>query len=441
MQEIVVCWFRRDLRLHDHRPLWEACQSGLPVLPLFIFDTNILDKLEDQDDRRVTFIHQTIAALDNQLRAEGSGFRTFYGTPEEAFEHLTKEFRIKAVYTGQDYEPYARQRDTSIETLLSAKETSFYPLKDHVFFEKAEVVKDDGLPYTVFTPFSKKWKAHFSATGVAQYPSEKNWERSLLKTAIPAIHSLEEMGFKAYKGSFPEAEVKEHQINRYGETRNTPAIRGTSRLGIHLRFGTISIRELVARAAAATDSTFLNELIWRDFYHAILWHFPHVSERAFKPAYDAIEWRQSPEDFEKWCEGKTGYPMVDAGMRELKATGFMHNRVRMIVASFLTKHLLLDWRLGEAWFARHLLDFDLAANNGGWQWAAGTGCDAAPYFRVFNPTEQGRKFDPNGQYLKQWVPELFNGNYPSPMVDHKFARERALAHYKKFLGGNPETEQ
>lgn len=440
MQEIVVCWFRRDLRLHDHRPFWEACRSGLPVLPLFIFDRKILDRLEDQDDRRVTFIHQTIATIDHSLRSVGSGMWTFHATPEEAFDVLQQRFQIKAVYTGQDYEPYARERDSAIQAQLSVRNTNFFTFKDHVFFEKLEVVKDDGLPYTVFTPYSRKWKLRYSENVPPSFPSESLWEKSVLKSEFPAIPSLLSMGFISHPIEFPSQELPEDLVEHYGTTRNTPSIRGTSRLGLHLRFGTISIRQLVARAAAATDATFLNELIWRDFYQMILWNFPHVSKQAFKPAYNAIVWRNSPEDFQKWCEGRTGYPMVDAGMRELKATGFMHNRVRMITASFLTKHLLLDWRLGEAWFARHLLDFDLAANNGGWQWAAGTGCDAAPYFRVFNPTEQGRKFDPNGLYLRQWIPALFQGNYPAPMVDHKFARERALAHYKRFLGSESVEE-
>ncbi|MEL6944142.1 MAG: deoxyribodipyrimidine photo-lyase, partial [Bacteroidota bacterium] len=410
--KISIFWFRRDLRLHDNAGFYHALKSEYPVLPLFIFDRNILDELP-KEDARVEFIHDVLHELKEELEAQGSTLEVIYDTPEAAWQSLLDKYDIGAVYTNHDYEPYAKNRDNSIKKILAEKEVDFHTFKDHVIFERDEVVKDDGNPYVVFTPYSRVWKAklnsHISTDEhgekVSYYLkaySNKAYFGNLYQAEPKQIPSLEGMGFEETKINIPSRTVKQKIIKNYTETRNFPAIDGTSRLGIHFRFGTISIREK-ARKAQKLNDTFLNELIWRDFYSMILNHFPKVVDQAFRQKYDTIPWRNNKEEFEKWCEGKTGYPIVDAGMRELNSTGYMHNRVRMITASFLTKHLLIDWRWGEAYFAEKLLDFDLASNNGGWQWAAGSGTDAAPYFRIFNPTSQQQKFDKELKYIKKWV--------------------------------------
>ncbi len=428
-----IFWFRRDLRLEDNAGLWHALQSDVPLMPIFIFDADILDKLEDRDDARVSFIHGEIVRLDAELKAVGSGLYCVYGRPAEVFATLCHTLDVKTVFTNGDYEPYATARDASIDALLQEKGAKLLRFKDQVIFEKSEVVKDDGLPYTVFTPYSRKWKERMKSHGISSYPSEKGLN-NLYFWSEGVIPTLAEMNFLPKTISFPKKSVEDGILKSYKEQRDLPSVAGTSRLSVHLRFGTISIRRLVKKAMELGSESWLNELIWRDFYHAIIWHFPHAATAAFRPAYDRIAWRNNTEEFKAWCEGKTGYPIVDAGMRELASTGFMHNRVRMIVASFLTKHLLIDWRWGEAWFARKLLDFDLAANNGGWQWAAGSGCDAAPYFRVFNPALQTEKFDPKAAYIRKWVPEFENPwTYTKPIVEHKMARDRAIATYKNGL--------
>ena len=432
MQTVNIFWFRRDLRLIDNAGLYHALKSNNPVLPIFIFDKNILDDLASSSDRRVGFIHAALEEMQSALTKMGSSLEVFYSTPAETFEKLFKKYKIEKVFTNHDHEPYAIERDDDIAALLKTKAASLHTFKDQVIFEKDEVIKDDGKPYTVFTPYSRKWKATFNEFHFKAYPTEKYFKNFYLQAA-QAIPSLASMGFNNIDHSFPSKALHEQLVKKYREQRDFPAVAGTSKLGVHLRFGTVSIRQ-IARQCMGLSETFLNELIWRDFYQMILWHFPHVGKgKAFKPAYDHIEWRRDEGEFEKWCNGQTGYPIVDAGMRELNATGFMHNRVRMIVASFLTKHLLLDWRLGESYFAERLLDFDLAANNGGWQWAAGSGCDAAPYFRIFNPYLQTKKFDPQLAYINKWVPELNEMDYPKPIVDHEFARNRCLEQYKKGL--------
>jgi len=447
MNKVNIFWFRRDLRLHDNAGLYHALKGDHPVLPLFIFDTNILDQLEDRNDVRVGFLQKTLSELSEELKGLGSSILIRHGAPGDIWQELLLEFDIQAVYTNRDYEPYAVTRDTAIQQLLQSRNIPFYTYKDHVLFEKEEVVKDDGLPYTVFTPYSRKWRTvlqsrmdqiiqeNGEATAVSfylkPYPNEAYFSNFFRTSPFP-VPTLHELGFEPSAIEIPPKVVSRSVIKHYDQTRNIPGIPGTSKLGIHFRFGTISIREKALRAAELNE-TYLNELIWRDFYSMILWHFPHVATRAFKPAYDQIEWRHDEADFQQWCAGKTGYPLVDAGMRELNATGFMHNRVRMVTASFLTKHLLLNWRWGEAYFAKKLLDFDLASNNGGWQWAAGSGTDAAPYFRVFNPAAQQEKFDKELKYIKQWVPEYGTPAYPKPMVDHKMARERCLKVYKEGL--------
>ncbi len=432
MQEVNIFWFRRDLRLHDNAGLYHALKSDRPVVPLFIFDSNILDQLEDKADRRVEFIQAALLEIQEQLVALGSSLEVYLGDPLVIYQQLLSRYKVGTVFCNHDYEPYALERDKKIAGLLAEKAAALQTFKDQVIFEKDEVLKDDGKPYTVFTPYSKKWKATLTPFHLKPYPVKK-YEANFFRQSPRPVPSLQQIGFKAVDLPFPSGELNEALVKKYGEQRDFPAKHGTSRLGVHLRFGTISIRQLAARSQSLSE-TFLNELIWRDFYQAILWHFPKVGRgKAFKAEYDQVEWRRDNGEFDKWCEGKTGYPIVDAGMRELNATGFMHNRVRMIVASFLSKHLLLDWRLGEAYFAKKLLDFDLAANNGGWQWAAGSGCDAAPYFRIFNPRLQTEKFDKQLQYIRHWVPELDSFDYPAPIVDHEMARRRCLEVYSKAL--------
>ncbi len=431
-KNINIFWFRRDLRLHDNAGLYHALKSGLPVLALFIFDRDILDKLEDKDDARVTFIHRALTDLNQELQKHGSSILVKYNFPGKAWEETLNEYNIANVYTNHDYEPYARRRDDKLNYLFAEKNIGFHTFKDQVIFEKNEVIKDDGKPYTVFSPYKRKWLAKLNDFYLKPYPSE-NRVSNLYQNTSMQIPALESMGFKKSALVFPEKEYKT-VIEDYKLTRDFPAVKGTSRISVYLRFGTVSIRDLAGIARQAAEKTWLSELIWRDFYAMILWHFPHTVNQAFKPDYDKIQWRNNETEFKAWCEGKTGYPIVDAGMRELNATGFMHNRVRMIAASFLTKHLLTDWRRGEDYFARKLLDYDQASNVGGWQWAAGSGNDAAPYFRVFSPELQTKKFDPKLEYIKKWIPE-FNDpfSYPKPVVDHKFARERVLAAFKKAL--------
>jgi deoxyribodipyrimidine photo-lyase len=431
LQPIALFWFRRDLRLHDNAGLYHALKSGLPVQPIFIFDRNILDELTDRADRRVEFIHLQLQQLQRQLLNMGSSLDVRYGTPATLFPNFLADYSVAKVYTNHDYEPYARERDTAIGQLLKSQGVAFHTYKDQVIFEKDEVLKDDGKPYTVFTPYSRKWKAKLNEFYLKSYPTEEYFGNFGKRPALD-IPPLGSMNFSPGELSFPSINWDADTIRAYKQNRDLPGIQGTSRLSVHLRFGTLSIRQL-ARETGPLSETYLNELIWRDFYHMILWHFPQVVKQAFKPDYDRIAWRNNQSEFEAWCEGRTGYPIVDAGMRELNATGFMHNRVRMIVASFLTKHLLIDWRWGEAYFAAKLLDFDLAANNGGWQWAAGSGCDAAPYFRVFNPYLQTQKFDPQFAYIKKWVPEWQELTYPQPIVVHEQARKRCLETYAAAL--------
>lgn len=430
---ISVFWFRRDLRLHDNAGLYHALKAGDPVLPLFIFDREILDQLDEKSDARVQLIRDTLVEMQEELEKHGSGLEVHYGFPEKVFGELLSKYQISQVFTNSDYEPYARERDAAVVKVLKNAGCSFHSYKDQVIFEKDEVLKDDGTPYTVFTPYSKRWKATLNDFYLKSYPVEK-YVRHFYQRKAGRIPSLDAMGFKPSDIVIPPRTVKKGVIEKYGERRDIPGIEGgTSHIGVHLRFGTVSIREL-ARKAQALSEVYLGELIWRDFFHTILWHFPAVGKgRAFRPAYDLIKWRNNEKEFERWCKGQTGYPIVDAGMRELNTTGFMHNRVRMIVASFLAKHLLIDWRWGEAYFAEKLLDYDLAANNGNWQWAAGSGCDAAPYFRVFNPYLQTKRFDPDLTYIRKWVPEWEGFDYPSPMVEHEAARKRALEVYGKAL--------
>ncbi len=442
---INLFWFRRDLRLADNTGFYHALRQDLPVLPIFIFDRNILDRLNDPTDARVTFIYQALQQMHIGLQAVRSSLRVYYGHPADVLAQLIRQYEVVTVHTNRDYEPYARERDGQVEKLLADKGVGFRTYKDHVVFEQLEVAKDDGTPYTVFTPYSRKWMARLAAGAggqgaqeqegaLAHYPSETFLSRCMPGPPVESWPTLADMGFSETNLTFPPATVPAGLITRYAETRDYPALAGTSRLGVHFRFGTISIREK-ARKSQDLSKTYLNELIWRDFYAMILWNFPHVATGPFREAYARVEWRDNPADFDRWRAGETGYPLVDAGMRELSATGYMHNRVRMVVASFLAKHLLLPWSWGEAWFAEKLLDFDLASNNGGWQWAAGCGTDAAPYFRIFNPTAQLQKFDRDLVYVRRWVPEYGSSRYVKPIVAHELARTRCLETYRAALGG------
>ena len=428
--KVNIHWFRRDLRLNDNHALFAALSGDFPVLPIFIFDPNILEHLPKKD-ARVEYIHQALEAIQEKLISVGSSLRVFHCSPEKAFEQLHEEFDIQNLFANRDYEPNARRRDKFIYDFLKEKGIPFIGKKDHVIFEANEVVKDDELPYTVYTPYSRKWKARLNEHPISTYPSETLFSH-FLQSNKDVLPTLKEIGFEISGLDFPTLTLNKTAVQNYHLHRDFPAIPGTTRMSLHLRFGTVSTRELVLYGLANNEK-WLNELIWREFYQMILYHFPDTVNKAFKPAYDFIVWNNNEEEFKLWCEGKTGYPLVDAGMRELNETGFMHNRVRMVVASFLTKHLLIDWRWGERYFAEKLLDFELASNVGGWQWAAGSGCDAAPYFRIFNPTSQLEKFDKQLEYTKKWVPEFNTPAYTLPIVEHTFARNRCLEKYKEAL--------
>lgn len=426
---MTIFWFRRDLRVTDNTGLHEALTSGDDVLPIFIFDKNILDDLP-KDDVRVTFIHNLITDINTELKKHKKSLAVFHGKPEQVFKDLIKDNEVKAVYTNHDYEPYARKRDEGIQKFLQKEDIEFKTFKDQVIFEKSEVAKNDGSPYVMYTPYKNRWREEFKKGSVETFPSEKHLDK--IGTHKYPFMSLKDIGFTKSDIEIPDYDISKKLVDNYADTRNLPAVKGTSRIDHHLRFGSVSIREAVKKVAGNTHETYLNELIWREFFMQILWHFPHTVNKSFKPEYDKIKWRNNEKEFKAWCEGKTGYPMVDAGMRQLNSTGYMHNRVRLVTASFLCKHLLIDWRWGEAYFAEKLLDFEQSNNVGNWQWSAGSGVDASPYFRVFNPTEQAKKFDKNNEYIKKWVPEFEDENY-KPIVNHEEARERAITTYKKAL--------
>lgn len=430
-KEIAICWLRRDLRLTDHAALYHALKSGVPVLILFIFDNEILNKLSDQKDPRVSFIYQTLKQLELKLNALGSSMLVKHGNPTEIWKEIIESHEVNGVFTNHDYEPYARQRDAQLDAFLAEKNISFHTFKDQVLFEKEEVIKDNGTPYTVFTPYFRKWRQQLDAFYLKPYPVEQYLDNLLPLAPLP-FPALAAMGFTQSEQEFPAVNFAE-KLNEYELRRDYPADDATTHIGLHLRFGTVSIRAAANSAIAHHAEKWLSELAWREFYMMILWHFPRIVETSFKQAYDQIQWRNNEAEFEAWCSGKTGYPLVDAGMKQLNATGYMHNRVRMVVASFLTKHLLIDWRWGEAYFAAQLLDYEMASNIGGWQWACGCGNDAAPYFRVFNPELQAKKFDPESKYIFRWAPEYKQQKHVQPIVEHAFARDRILKVFKDAL--------
>lgn len=431
MEKVNIFWFRRDLRIEDNHGLFQALNTGLPVVPVFIFDPAILAQFPNPNDARLTFIYQSLCSLDREFEKYSSSLQVYFSSPEVVFGRLATKYSIQSVFANADYEPAAITRDQKTAKILQDRGIEFQSFKDQVIFHHDEILKSNGKPYTVYTPYSKKWKEILANQNIPVFESEKLLHK-LKHLSSEYFPELPEIGYQIQKREFPEKFFDQNLIENYAHTRDFPGENGTSRLGIHLRFGTISIRKLT-RYAQIHSEVFLNELIWRNFYMDILWHFPQVVEKSFKSAYDFIPWLNNESDFERWCTGQTGYPLVDAGMRELNQTGYMHNRVRMVVASFLTKHLLIDWRWGESYFASKLLDYELASNNGGWQWASGSGCDAAPYFRVFSPELQAKKFDKQFNYIRKWIPELDSSSYPQPMVDHTFARNRAIETYRKTL--------
>lgn len=433
-QKVSVFWFRRDLRLDDNIGFTEALKGDFPVLPIFIFDSEILDKLH-KTDARVTFISEQLQKIRKKLEKAGSSIAIYHGKPVEVFKELLKEYKIQKVFTNRDYEPYAKERDSAIEELLTSKGIKFETFKDQVIFEKSEVVKSDGEPYVVFTPYSKVWKEEFKKINLQILDVEPFLKNLIKVSSLPNLE-LNDIGFETSEIKVPDFDVTPNLIQQYRARRNFPALDATSHLGPHLRFGTVSIRKIVKKATAEKIETFWNELIWREFFMQILYHYPQTVNESFKKKYDRIEWRNNEEEFELWKAGKTGYPMVDAGMRQLNTTGFLHNRVRMLVGSFLCKHLLIDWRWGEAYFAEKLLDYEMASNVGNWQWVAGSGVDAAPYFRIFNPSTQIEDYDKDREYIKKYIKEYGTNEYPEKMVDHKEARERALKVYKAAVSGN-----
>jgi deoxyribodipyrimidine photo-lyase len=428
--KVSICWFRRDLRLDDHAALFHGLNSAYPVLAVFVFDLDILNQLQDSQDKRVSFIHSTLNNLDSKLQHFGSSLFVCHATVTDAFAQLIARFDVKEVFANHDYEPYAIKRDARLRSFLASNDIQFHTYKDQVIFEGSEILKADGSPYTIFTPYSKRWKDRFTRSDFTPYPIEK-YITNLFQTKPFPIPTLHNLGFIETDSGLSPLDLSEETITNYHNTRDFPGLRGTSHASTYLRFGTISIRRAAA-LASKWNETWLNELIWREFFMMILYHFPKVISESFKRKYDEIPWRNDEIEFKRWCRGETGYPLVDAGMRQLNQTGWMHNRVRMITASFLTKHLLIDWRWGEAYFAQKLLDYDLSSNNGNWQWAAGCGCDSAPYFRIFNPITQAKKFDPQQTYVKRWIPDIDTYKV-APVVEHEFARKRALSVYKTAL--------
>ncbi len=433
-QEVSIFWFRRDLRLEDNVGLFQALSGSCPVIPVFIFDKAILDELPEKD-ARLFFINEELIAMRKKLQDNyKSSLAMYHGLPLDIFQSLRESFTITSIHANRDYEPYARERDKAVGDYLKKHGIPFITYKDQVVFEKNEVVKEDGDPYLIYTPYMRKWKALFRPDLLALPEKEApNYTNFIANSRLPTV-SIAELGFSRSSVRVPAYHLSAELLKEYRKTRNIPSMeRGTSRLGPHLRFGTVSIRKMMSNAIKASNDTFLNELIWREFFMQILWHFPDAHRKAMKPKYDRIRWRNNEVEFEKWKEGRTGFALVDAGIRQLNSSGYMHNRVRMLVASFLCKHLLIDWRWGEAYFAEKLLDFEMASNVGNWQWAAGSGVDAAPYFRIFNPMTQQEKFDPDKQYIKKWIPEYGTSDYPEMMLDHKEARERCLRVYKSAL--------
>jgi deoxyribodipyrimidine photo-lyase len=431
MDTISIFWFRRDLRLHDNVALYHALQSEEKILPIFIFDIDILEKIP-KNDARISFIHKELNIMNEHLQSFEARISMFHGNPKEVFQTLIEKYHVVKVFTNHDYEPYAIKRDLEIKELLASNTIEFHTYKDQVIFERNEITKKDGTPYVVYTPYSKKWMEAYHINAQKNYPSE-DLLSGFYSSVKPTVLTLDDIGFTETRIPIKNYIFNSRIINEYEETRNFPALDNTSKLGPHLRFGTVSVRQMASRADAQENKIFLKELIWREFFMQILWHFPQTHKDSFKSKYDRINWRNNEEEFKKWCNGTTGYPMVDAGMRQLNETGFMHNRVRMLVGSFLCKNLLIDWRWGEAYFAEKLHDYEMSSNVGNWQWVAGTGVDASPYFRIFNPTSQIQKFDKELKYIQKWVPDFQELTYPTPMVEHKFARERCLKVYKEAL--------
>ena len=427
LENSIIFWFRRDLRLDDNHGLYRALKESSSVVPIFIYDSDITDKIID-NDHRLKHIFNSVEKLNLDLKKLNKKIFTFKGKPLEIFRSLIRNNKISKVYYNKDYEPYALKRDNSIKNLLIKNSISFEGFKDQVIFEEVEVTKDDGKPYVVYTPYSKKWLEKFSKEQIKNYKSENLLERMVNSDFFN--HDDIKLKFSKTTLNPPNLCFTDEIINEYNETRNFPYLDKTSKIGVFLRFGNISIRKAVKKSDKAIDKTYLKELIWREFFMQILWHYPNTTKTSFKEKYERVKWRNNMEEFKLWCEGKTGYPIVDAGMNELNSTGFMHNRVRMVVASFLCKHLLIDWRLGEKYFSDMLFDYEQSSNVGNWQWVAGCGVDASPYFRIFNPYEQQKKFDKFGAYVKKWLP---NGYKEQPIVDHKFARQRCLETYKEAV--------
>jgi len=425
-----VFWFRRDLRLHDNHGFFQALDKSKSVLPIFIFDINILKDL-NQNDRRVSLLFDRLMELNKELAKQSKKIHVYYGDPELILNELHEKIPFDALFANTDYEPYATKRDRTINNSLGKKYVKFLSFKDQVIFEKDEILSNEGKIYSVYTYYMKKWKSLFNNSMTDSYPSHKLLHKCITSDAIKCVHFLDEIGFEYSKYILYNPNLTQISLNKYEESRDNPNVNGTSNASVHLRFGFLSIREVV-KIALQYSEIFLNELIWRSFFSQILWNYPRVVDSCFKVKYNNLEWNSNDLLF-KWQKGQTGFHIVDAGMRQLIETGYMHNRVRMIAASFLVKNLGIDWRLGEAYFASKLMDFDLASNNGNWQWVAGTGCDASPYFRVFNPNTQRERYDPNFKYCAKWINELEeNGIYRVPkIVDAKQSRLEAIDRYKR----------